>query len=327
MWEIQAGAFSPDGRTILAVQDATGVSLWVAEEEKLSLRWVNRPWFFESAGPRHPNLWNDSRAVVAFSPDGKSFLAGGGAGTRRDAEDDGQGVAQLLDLERKPLGPLLLHPAPVQALDFSPDGTKLLTGCGHSQSLRIADGEARLWDAASGRLLGDPFPHQGAVTAVAFSPDGQTILTGSADRSARLWDVATGKTFCPPLAHTGTVRAGAFDPSSRLVLTGSEDGTARLWDARTGKPLGPALLHDYEVTFVSFGPDGRTVLTAGREGGLQRWDAALAPLAGDVERLRLWTEVITGSELDRDGVVGRLSPDTWAARRQRLQELGGSPLP
>jgi hypothetical protein len=95
----------------------------------------------------------------------------------------------------------------------------------------------------------------------------------------------------------------------------------------TGRPLGPALLHDHAVTFVCFAPDGRTVFTAGREGGLRRWEVTIAPLPGKAERLRLWTEVITGSELDRDGVVGRLSLETWAARRQRLRELGGVPSP
>jgi WD40 repeat protein len=324
-YEICAVAISPDGKTILTVDDGAGITLWVAEKGKLSDRWAIRPGSGLERGMRLPTLWNDCRNVVALSPDCKTFLAGGGAGTKTD--DDGEGVARLMDLERKPIGPALPHPAPVQALAFSPDGKTLLTGCGHSHTLRIAGGEARLWDAGSGKLIGKPFPHQGPVTAVAFSPDGKIILTGSADRSARLWDVATGKTFCPPLAHTNTVTAVAFDRSGHLVLTGSYDGTARLWDTGTGKPLGPALLHDFAVTFVSFGPDGQTVLTAGRRQALRRWAVAVAPLAGEVERLRLWVEVITGAELDRDGVVGRLSHETWAARRQRLQELGGPPLP
>jgi WD40 repeat protein/serine/threonine protein kinase len=321
--EIQAVAFSPDGRMILTVDDSPETHLWVAEEGKLSDRWRTFVSWSGSDQGRRPRLWNDCRDVVAFSPDGKTFLAGGGAGTRTD--EDGEGVARLLDLERRPLGPPLPHPAPVQALAFSPDGKTLLTGCGNSLGSRIAGGEARLWDAASGRLIGAPFLHQGAVTAVAFSPNGKTILTGSADRSARLWDVATAKTICPPLAHLGTVRAVAFDRRGQVVLTGSEDGTARLWDAATGKPLGPPLFHDHAVTFVCFGPDGQSVLTSGRRQGLRRWEAAVAPLAGDVERLRLWVEVFTGSELDRDGVEGRLNHDTWAARRQHLRELGGPP--
>src|SRR5262249_8555011 len=149
---------------------------------------------------------------------------------------------------------------------------------------------------------------QGPVTAVAFSPNGKTILTGSADLTARLWEVASGQTICPPLTHTSTVMAVAFDRTGKLVVTGSEDGTVRLWDTATGKPVGPPLLHDFAVTWVGFSPEGQTVLTSGRQQALHRWDVAVAPLAGSVERLRLWTEVITGSEFDRDGIVGRLSP-------------------
>jgi serine/threonine protein kinase/WD40 repeat protein len=328
--DIEAAAFSPDGTMVLTVDDNEGTRLWTAKEGGLSLRWTTFSCTPLERGMRRERLWNGAGNVVAFSPDGKTFLAGGGAGTKPghiDTEVEGEGVAQLLDLEGKPIGPPLPHPSPVQAAAFSPDGKTLLTGCGNSLTSRIAGGDARLWDAASGRLIGAPFPHQGPVIAVAFSPDGKTILTGSADRYARLWDVGTAKTFGPPLAHPSAVRAVAFDRTGRVVLTGSEDGTARLWDTATGKPLGPALLHDHAVTFVSFGLGGQTVLTAGRRQPLRRWEVAIAPLPGEVERLRLWTEVITGSELDRDGVVGRLSPATWAARRQRLQELGGPTLP
>jgi WD40 repeat protein len=332
--ETQAAAFSSDGRMILTVDDSAGTRLWVAAEGRLSLRWTAFSCTPLERGLRRERLWNGAGNVVAFSPDGKTFLAGAGAGTKPqdiDTEVEGEGVARLLDLEGKPLGPLLPHPTAVQALAFSPDGTKLVTGCGNSDTAPIAGCEARLWDAASGRLIGKPFPHQGPVIAVAFSPDGKTFLTGSADRYARLWDAATGKTLCPPLAHPSTVRAVAFDRTGQAVLTGSEDGTARLWDAATGKLLGPPLLHDHAINFVCFGPDGQSVLTCGRQHGrqqpLRRWEVVIAPLAGEVERLRLWAEVITGSELDRDGVEGRLNHDTWAARRQRLQELGGPPRP
>jgi hypothetical protein len=41
----------------------------------------------------------------------------------------------------------------------------------------------------------------------------------------------------------------------------------------------------------------------------------------------LWAEVLTGLELDRDGLVHRLEASAWQQRRQRLQELGGPLLP
>jgi WD40 repeat protein len=52
------------------------------------------------------------------------------------------------------------------------------------------DDSAKLWDAATGKLIAS-FAHKGAVFYAAFSPDGARILTASWDKTAKLWDVAT----------------------------------------------------------------------------------------------------------------------------------------
>ena len=57
------------------------------------------------------------------------------------------------------------------------------------------------------------------------------------------------------------------------------------------------------------------------------WDAPPAPIKGDVRRIVLWTQVITGQELDEAGTVGFLDRDTWIKRRLELQALGGPPIP
>jgi hypothetical protein len=67
------------------------------------------------------------------------------------------------------------------------------------------------------------------------------------------------------------------------------------------------------------------VLTAGPNGNLRCWDVPLPPLEGGAGRLRRWAEVITGMELDADGVPRTLDHAAWEKRRQELQELGGPP--
>ena len=106
---------------------------------------------------------------------------------------------------------------------FSPDGARILTAS--------ADKTAKLWDAASGKLIAS-FAHQASVYYAAFSPDGAQILTASADNTAKLWDAASGK----PIAsfdHQDTVRWAAFSPDGARILTASWDKTAKLWDAAT----------------------------------------------------------------------------------------------
>ncbi|MGH8572944.1 MAG: WD40 repeat domain-containing protein, partial [Gammaproteobacteria bacterium] len=152
----------------------------------------------------------------------------------------------------------------------SPEGDRVLTG---SQ-----DNTARLWDARSGKPLGEPLRHGNWVMAVAFSPKGNRVLTGSRDNTARLWDATSGKPLGEPLRHGNWVMAVAFSPEGDRVLTGSGDNTARLWDARSGKPLVEPLRHENSVTAVAFSPDGSTVYTA-TERWLRRFEIKRDPLA------------------------------------------------
>ena len=85
-----------------------------------------------------------------------------------------------------------------QGAAFSPDGARILTAS--------ADTTAKLWDAASGKLIAS-FDHQDSVNDAAFSPDGSRILTASADKQAKLWDAATGE-FIASFDHQGSSGRG-----------------------------------------------------------------------------------------------------------------------
>jgi WD40 repeat protein len=41
------------------------------------------------------------------------------------------------------------------------------------------DRSARVWDARSGKPLGEPLRHERSVLAVAFGPDGSTVYTAT----------------------------------------------------------------------------------------------------------------------------------------------------
>jgi WD40 repeat protein len=164
------------------------------------------------------------------------------------------------------------------------------------------------------------------VWSVAFAPDGQTILTGSADKTARLWEVATGKPVGPPLVHRGPVSAVAICPNGQLFLTGGDDKTAQLWEARTGKQLGFPLPHSRAVHTVAFRPDGRALVTVTWDWKFKLWEVP-APVAGEVDHLILWTQVLTGMEVNAAREVRVLDADTWQQRRRQLVERGGLPQP
>jgi len=106
------------------------------------------------------------------------------------------------------------------------------------------DRTVRVWDAATGRPVGDPFTgHTDWVTAVAVGQlDGRTVVvSGSSDRTVRVWDAATGRPVGDPFTgHTDYVNAvavGQLDGRT-VVVSGSDDRTVRAWDAATGRPVG-----------------------------------------------------------------------------------------
>ena len=161
---------------------------------------------------------------------------------------------------------------------FSPDGRNFLTNGD--------DDSARLWDAATGQLMGRPIAHPGALaamkyssngkgilTGMEFSPDGKTILTAST-RAAQLWDVLTRRPIGRPIQQ-GQIVDVAFSPDGRTILIADVyNRAATLWDASTGASKGTPMYHDHSLISSYFSPDGETILTASRDGAARLWDTA-----------------------------------------------------
>jgi WD40 repeat protein len=210
--------------------------------------------------------------------------AGGDAGRAAELlerQRPGKGQADLRGFEWRYLWQLLHsdrrtlrgHTSLVRAVQFSPDGKRLLTASD--------DGTIRLWDADTGQeeavLARDP---RGPVYLCAcFSPDARTIAAGDLEGKITLWD-STGRRRPSWQAHHSRnpndvehpVWAVAFSPDGRVLASGGCDGTAGLWDSRTGRPIGRLPGHQDHVKAIAFSPDSRILVTADNDTRVKLWD-------------------------------------------------------
>src|SRR5262249_22459405 len=150
---------------------------------------------------------------------------------------------------------------------FSPDGGLILTGSGSADGTR---GQARLWDAGTGRPLTPPLPHKAQVSAGLFAPDGQTFLTvcGNLVHVWKTDPAAEGQpapTRLLTVTYPGQVFAAVFSRDGRTLLTGvglfrldpktnepvPAGGVGCLWEAQTGKAVVAPLMHGNVVEAVA----------------------------------------------------------------------------
>src|SRR6266699_787693 len=141
----------------------------------------------------------------------------------------------------------------VNSARFSPNGQRIVTAS--------TDKTARLWDAASGKPIGESMKHEGMVNSTQCSPDGQRVVTASKDKTARLWDAASGKPIGESMKHEDVVTSAQFSPDGQRVVTASLDKTARLWDAvtATAKDTGEDILLLAELAEATGGVSLETV--------------------------------------------------------------------
>jgi WD40 repeat protein len=154
---------------------------------------------------------------------------------------------------------------------------------------------------------------------VVFSHDNKYVATGSWDKTVIVWDAETGLAKSKPMRHGGPFwYAVSFSKDGRTIVAGCDDHTARIWDVATARPIGPRLPHKAALRTAAFAENDAQIVTGTSAGTTCIWDVSRSPFEGDVESIELWLQVSTGMELDANGEVRPLDPESWQRRRKRL---------
>jgi WD40 repeat protein len=208
-----------------------------------------------------------SSGEPVFSPDGKSIAMNkflNNPGPQRQ----GQSLA-LVDVRTGRVRGLGQTGCDLgwRSFPFSDDGKLIAAGsfCG----------QVSVFNAASGRRIGEPFQIGGELASVAFSPDARRIAVASWDSTVTVADVGTGQMVAVLTNHTKGVADVAYSPDGRYLASASLDDTVEIWDAHTLTLL--RVIQQGGPTYgVSFTSDSRRILTYDAAGVVREWDACSA---------------------------------------------------
>jgi WD40 repeat-containing protein SMU1 len=165
---------------------------------------------------------------LCFSGDGTALITGSSDGF---IEVWDPALCRLRqDLVYQAKDELMLHDAPVLAVQASPDSTALASGC--------RDGTLKVWRLSTGACARKfAKAQQGAVTCIAWSRDGSQLITGGADGVVRTHGLKSGRQL-QQFSHSasGSTCSVGF-VSDSTIISAASDGRVTLWDARSASSL------------------------------------------------------------------------------------------
>ena len=196
---------------------------------------------------------------VAFSPDGATLATSGYHEVILWKVEDGSLLRRITNVAER-----------VYDIEFTKDGQKIVVASGTPAQI----GEAKIFQVADGKLLGDLVRTDDSVFAVSLSPDQKRLATAGADRAIRVFDFATQKQQLLIEDHADWVMDVAWSADGTRLASASRDKTSKVFDAVSGDSLVTFNGHGQPVYGVGFQADGKIVVSSGGDKQIRTWNVA-----------------------------------------------------
>ncbi len=170
------------------------------------------------------------------------------------------GDVNVYNLPKDTTIPLSGHTAPVTALAWSPDGTRIASGSD--------DTTVQVWDATDGRNVVTYPEHTAPVTALAWLPDGTGIASISSDRIMRMWNAISKEPISTDNAIEKTLLV--WSPDGKYVATAELENTVRVTERETGHEF-RYRGHTALVTALAWSPDGKYIASGSDDNTVRVW--------------------------------------------------------
>ena len=271
----------PQKDEALPKQQIALIERWIKEgarydatDPKLSLAAL--AGFVEQPSP--PNVYRAPVPVTAMAlhPAGNELAVGGYHEITVWNVNDGALLRRITNVAERTLG-----------LAYNHDGTLLASASGTPGKL----GEAKLFDAKTGKLLRTLAVIPDLMLTVAFDSQQRRIACAGADNTIRILDVESGQARLTIEQHADWVTSVAFSANGSNIVSSSRDKTVRVFDASNGELEATYTGHSEAVFSAMFTDDGKLVFSGGRDRKLHVWEThdakKISEIAVDAEIQKL----------------------------------------
>lgn len=251
--KIVAGAFAPSEDGVGFGGNETGASVWNLSTNSEVMKLDGRPI--------------GKFCSLAISPNQKYMAAG----------HPNRATLWNLETNQHILDFLVAGMESCEAIEFSPDSTRVYTGEKYKAQIRI-------WNVENGRLERTIPTKRDELKKLVPAADGYRLLEiGS--RSARIWDTRRGELIREFSLDNREIQTACWAADEREIIVGCTDGYLAWISTQNGKTSRYVSLEETKINELVLVASTNMILVGGSEGGVRMFQSSNATESNPLQNL------------------------------------------